>query len=421
MSKDVLSLVVFAVAIVVFVMDKLPMATSAILGCIAMVVLGVCDFGTAFGSFASSTVLLLIGILIVGSAMVETGVAAACGRVLNKLSGSNERVLIAVSYLISCALSAFLTNATVLAIFMPIIMGMTTRDKRLNHMNIILPVLLGTAMGGICTLVGSSQQLTANGLIEELGYSMEIFTMAPVGLVLVLAGLLYILFVGYPLGKRIWGGRENVEVTIEAEQYVEPDKRKFVTMCVILAGMIVSYVLAVIPPAVTALAAALACIIFGCIPQKKAFAQVNWDVVFRLAGCLGLAAALKAGGGIDLLSRLMNDLIGGSVSPFALLVFVALSTQILSLVISNSTAILLVLPIALSMAQPLGLNPIPYALAAAYGSSMGLCSPLSGSTNAMSMAAGYKFRDYIKYGLLFDVISILVVIVFIPIFFSLTH
>lgn len=68
---------------------------------------------------------------------------------------------------------------------------MDTDDGKINHRNIVLPVLVATAMGGISTLVGSSQQLTANGLIEEMGYSMKIFDMIPVGVIFSVVGLLY--------------------------------------------------------------------------------------------------------------------------------------------------------------------------------------------------------------------------------------
>ncbi len=92
---------------------------------------------------------------------------------------------------------------------------------------------------------------------------------------------------------------------------------------------------------------------------------------------------------------------------------------VLSLVISNSTAILVVLPIVLSMSSVLKLNPIPFAMGAAYASSMGICCPLSGSTNQMSMAAGYKFKDYFKYGALLDAICYVVIVAFVPLFFPL--
>ena len=66
MTVSVISLIIFVVCIVLFVWDKLPMATTAILGCVLMVIFGVCDFKTAFGQFASSTVILTIGFIVIG-------------------------------------------------------------------------------------------------------------------------------------------------------------------------------------------------------------------------------------------------------------------------------------------------------------------------------------------------------------------
>lgn len=421
MSQAVLSLIVFGLFILIFIWDKLPMATSAILGCVVMVVLGLSDFGTAFGQFASSTVILLVGVMVVGSALAETGVAAAFGRIMTRYSRNNERIIILIAYSLACVLSAFLTNATVLAIFMPIIIGMDTDDGKINHRNIVLPVLIATAMGGIATLVGSSQQLTANGLIEEMGYNMKVFDMTPVGIIFSIVGLLYCLFIGYPLGKKIWGSRDRYEgCEIAAAKEVVVDKRKFYTMIVITVLMVISYVAALVSPVVTAVAAALLCIITGCISQKEAVIRMNWNIVGRLGACLGLAKVISSTGGIDLITGFVSNVLGDGVSPFVLFAAMVAIIQLLSLVISNSTAILVALPIVLSMSAVLNLNPVPFAMGAAYASSMGICCPLSGSTNQMSMAAGYKFKDYFKYGVLLDVICYFIIIIFVPLFFPLT-
>lgn len=421
MSQAVLSLIVFGLFILIFIWDKLPMATSAILGCVVMVVLGLSDFGTAFGQFASSTVILLVGVMVVGSALAETGVAAAFGRIMTRYSRNNERIIILIAYSLACVLSAFLTNATVLAIFMPIIIGMDTDDGKINHRNIVLPVLIATAMGGIATLVGSSQQLTANGLIEEMGYNMKVFDMTPVGIIFSIVGLLYCLFIGYPLGKKIWGSRNRYEgCEIAAAKEVVVDKRKFYTMIVITVLMVISYVAALVSPVVTAVAAALLCIITGCISQKEAVIRMNWNIVGRLGACLGLAKVISSTGGIDLITGFVSNVLGDGVSPFVLFAAMVAIIQLLSLVISNSTAILVALPIVLPMSAVLNLNPVPFAMGAAYASSMGICCPLSGSTNQMSMAAGYKFKDYFKYGVLLDVICYFIIIIFVPLFFPLT-
>lgn len=206
MSTDILSLIIFGCCIVLFVWDKLPMATSAILGCAMMVLFGVCDFKTAFGEFASTTVLMLIGVLIIGSAMAETGIAAKVGRTLMKLSKNSERILIVCSFLLAMLLSTFMTNVTVLAIFIPIIFALSKSNNRIQPMNIIIPITLAVNMGGITTLVGSSQQMTAQGLLEDYGYTtFKVFDFLPFGITLGLVTLTYVLLIGYPLGKKFGG------------------------------------------------------------------------------------------------------------------------------------------------------------------------------------------------------------------------
>lgn len=419
MNTAIVSLIIFVLCIILFIWDVLPMATSAILGCVAMVVFNCCDFNTAFGQFASSTVVILVAIQIVGTAMSETGFATAIGNVMFKFSKGRERIIMFIAYILACFLSSFLTNVTVLAVFMPIIIGIGKSNKNINHMNLVLPVLVASSMGGISTLVGSSQQLTAVGLIEEVGYSVKVFDLTPVGLILAFAGLVFCLFIGYPLGKKIWGDRDVSEVTVDITKK-EINKPKVIIMTIIFVLMIIGYVTTIIPVAITAVAAALLCIITGCVKQKDAVSKVNWDVVGRLGACLGIAKALTKAGGINILSSWLLNIFGDNMTPFGLFVAGVLLTQVLSLVISNSTAILLVLPIIISLAPEMNLNLVPYCLGIAYASSCGLCCPLSGSTVTMSMAAGYKFRDYFKYGILFDIICFILIVSITPLIFPLT-
>ena len=100
MGVDVISLIIFAACIVLFIIDKLPMGTTAILGCVAMVIFGVCDFKTAFGQMASSTVVLTIGVMMIGAAISETGLASAVGGWIIKISRGSETKLIVGTYIV---------------------------------------------------------------------------------------------------------------------------------------------------------------------------------------------------------------------------------------------------------------------------------------------------------------------------------
>lgn len=111
-----ISLVIFVIFIALFIWDRLPMATTAILGCAVMVIAGVCDFGTAFGSFASSTVVLTMGVMVIGAGISETGLAATIGKWIVRAAGTSQTRLVIGTYLVSAMMSAFLTNSAVLAI-----------------------------------------------------------------------------------------------------------------------------------------------------------------------------------------------------------------------------------------------------------------------------------------------------------------
>ena len=138
MGIDVVSLIIFVVCVGLFIWDRLPMATTAILGCVAMVIFGVCNFKTAFGQFASSTVILTIGVMVIGAAISETGLAYNLGKWIIKAAKGSETKLIIGTYLASAVMSAFLTNSAVLAIFIPIIMGLSLSNKYIKSKNLIV-------------------------------------------------------------------------------------------------------------------------------------------------------------------------------------------------------------------------------------------------------------------------------------------
>ena len=421
MGIDVISLIIFVGCIVLFVWDKLPMATTAILGCVLMVMFGVCDFKTAFGQFSSSTVILTIGVMVIGAAISETGLAAAIGQWIVKASRGSEKKLIVGTYLAAALMSAFLTNSAVLAIFIPIIMSLSMANQDIKSKNLIMPIAYGCVIGGASTLVGSTQQMTAQGLLEEAGLrTFKTFDFSLVGGILIVLGLLYCLFVGYRRGEKIWGEREDEYTFEDKSTPVQSDKKKMILMAVIFAITVVLYITEWLPLAITSSAAALLCIVTGCISQKKAISSVNWNIVGRLAGCLGIAKALEAAGGTELISNGFRALVGDSISPFVLFCVLVLLVQVTSEFISNSTAILIVLPILLSVAPDLGLNTYAFALGITLASGVALSCPLASSTLGMSMSVGYRFNDYFKYSFVFDIVSYVVIILTVPAIYGLT-
>ncbi|MBE5804576.1 MAG: SLC13/DASS family transporter [Clostridiales bacterium] len=420
MGNDLLALILFVGIVALLVWDRLPMATASIIGCTIMVIAGVCSFNTAFGQFASSTVILTIGVMIIGAAISESGLANAIGNWITRVSQGSEVTLLIGTYLISAALSAFLTNSAVLAIFIPIVMSLSKQRADFKAKNFIMPIAIGCVIGGASTLVGSTQQMTAQGLLEGAGVrQFRTFDFSLVGVILLLVGLVYILLIGRRLGERIWGSRPDEDIEVE-QAVIQGSRSKMIIMAVIFGLTIVFYITEWLPLAIVSTSGALLCIATGCITQKKAVSQVNWNIVGRLGACLGIAKALEAAGGTQLISDTFSRLVGSNINPYLLFCILVFLVQFTSEFISNSTAILIVLPIALSIAPDMGLNTYTFALGITLASGACICCPLASSTLGMSMAVGYQFKDYFKYGIMLDIIYYLLIVTLVPLFYGLT-
>lgn len=423
MSPAIISLIILVVCIVLFIARPIPNAATACLGCLLFALTGVCDFSAAFSGFSNSTVILMFGMMVVGIAMMDTGAANLVGQKVAKLSGHKEKLFILLAGLTSAVLSTFLSNTAVIAIFLPIIASIADSDKNMNRMNITLPVTLGAMFGGVCTLVGSTPQLTANGILSEMsGTEIGMFDYTLPGVCITAVYVLFVLTIGHKIGNKVWGNREAVEIK-KSETVVEEvkiNKKKMIIMLVIFILTIISFIGAWIPTQTTAVIAALLCIITGCTTQKSVIKNMDWSVVFVLAGCLGLASGITKGGLGDMIGQALSGVVESGIPVVVLFAIFVIAAMLVSNFITNSTAVVIILPVALSLCMANQLNPIAFTLGIVFAANLTFSTPLANAQTAMTLVAGYKFSDYIKYTWLLDILVILSILVFVPLFFPLT-
>ena len=290
MNAPIISIIIFAAVIILFLIDKLPSATVALMGLTAMLAFKCCTVEEALSGFASDTFLLLLGMLIVGEALFSSGAAEFIGYYAIKFSNDNERRFIIISCLISAVMSAVLTNTAVIAMLMAICLSASAESKNMNYRNLVIPVAIAAIAGGHCTLVGSTTQLTANGLLKdaaglEFGMWDLLKVCGPITIVLIL----YMAFIGYPQGKKIWGDREENYSNAKA---IDAGKAQLTTKgkiaLVIFGIIVVLFITNVFKPGVTSMIGALLCILTGCITQKDAFKKIDWNTIVWLCSCLGI-------------------------------------------------------------------------------------------------------------------------------------
>ena len=418
MTPAITSLIILSVVIILFVSRLIPSPVTAVLGCTLFVVFNVCTLEQAFSGFSNSIVLLMVGMMVVGTAMADTGLATIIGEKVSTLSKHNERLFIAIAGTTAALLSSFLSNTAVIAIFLPIIAAITQADRKMNRMNITLPVTFGAMFGGVCTLVGSTPQLTANGILSEMtGHELEMFDFTLPGVILFAVYMGYTMFIGYPIGKRIWGERHPIEEENGSNVYIKvKSTRKMITLSIIFLTTIIMFIGGWINVSLTSIIAALLCIITGCTTYKNAIKKMDWSVVFILAGCLGMAAGLKEGGAAELLGQTLNKLLGDKVPPLMVFAVFVTMTMLISNFITNSTAVIITLPIALSFCMAADLNPSLFTLGIVFAANLAYSTPLANAQTAMTLVAGYKFSDYIRYTWILDVLVLVIIIFIFPVF-----
>ena len=188
----------------------------------------------------------------------------------------------------------------------------------------------------------------------------------------------------------------------------------------ILLLMVGLMVFEVFPAVISVLIGAVLMIVTGCLRNMDdAYNQLNWESIVLIACMLPLATALEKTGGMVFISEGIIDLLGGFGS-IGVLAGIYLLTMIFGQFISNTATAVLFAPIGINAALNLGVSPYPFLIAVAVAAGMSFATPVASPTNALVMTAGgYKFIDFVKIGIPLQVIMFIVMIITIPILFSL--
>ncbi|MCA8878905.1 MAG: SLC13 family permease [Rhodobacteraceae bacterium] len=155
----------------------------------------------------------------------------------------------------------------------------------------------------------------------------------------------------------------------------------------------------------------------GCIDPEEAFGAIDWRILFLIFGMLGVSQGLENTGAAKVIVEHVASFAGG-LGPVAVLAVVYVMTGALTEFISNNAVAVLIGPIAIGLAQHLGMDPRPFIMAVMFAASASFSTPIGYQTNTFVYGAGgYKFRDFLRVGLPLNIMFAIVAVIAIPIFF----
>ncbi|QPB43439.1 SLC13 family permease [Rodentibacter haemolyticus] len=181
--------------------------------------------------------------------------------------------------------------------------------------------------------------------------------------------------------------------------------------------MVALMVSGIVPNVIAALIACLMLGYFRCVDAKSAYDSIHWPSLILIIGMMPFAAALQKTGGINLAVEAMLGLVG-NWGMHLVLMMLFIFCAVVGLFISNTATAILVAPIAISLAQQLNVSPIPFAMIVAIAASAAFMTPVSSPVNTMVLGpGGYKFSDFLKIGVPFTLLVMLVSVFLIPLLF----
>lgn len=158
--------------------------------------------------------------------------------------------------------------------------------------------------------------------------------------------------------------------------------------------------------------------VFGIFPVKRYTKFISWDILITIACALAISRAMVNSGLAEFIAAHVIAL-SSNVSPWTVLVVLYITTNVITELITNNAAVAFAFPIAMSAAQQLGVDPMPFFVAICIASSASFSSPIGYQTNLIVQGIGnYQFKDFVRVGLPLNIMTFIISIVLIPLFWS---
>ncbi|MFO7664036.1 MAG: SLC13 family permease [Chloroflexota bacterium] len=197
MTIDIaLVLAILAAAVVLFVTERIKMEVVALLVLVALAVTGLVTPAEALSGFSNPAVITVLAMFIIGGGLSRTGVANLIGRQIMRLAGEGEGRLIAIIMITAAVMSAFMNNVGVAAMMLPVVMDLARRTGN-SPSRLLLPLAFGSLLGGTLTLIGTPTNLLISDALRENGLTpFGLFDFTPIGTILTIGGVLYMVVLG---------------------------------------------------------------------------------------------------------------------------------------------------------------------------------------------------------------------------------
>lgn len=461
---QVAALAVLAAVVGALIHGKLRADVVALTGAAVLLMLGVVRPVEVQGAFASPAVIALAGLFVIAYAIELSGLLAFLIRQATRLTQRLGARGIWLVIGLCGSVGGFLNNTPVVVLAAPLVRDMALSLNQ-SPKRFLMPLSYVVVMGGLLTLIGTSTNLLVNDMARNAGQPVfGLFDITGVGLIVGLTGAAWLYLVG---AKQLDGVAEAEEADMaraqaEREQRAaqsetarprrrwfglvpfgearnQPDgsgdavlgdvalfdsarerplelKRAVASIAVFLAVIVVS-ALGLAPIAASAFAGAVILILLKVISAEEAYAGLRPEILLLIAGMVVVGMAIEVTG----LAEAGADALIGVIEPLgpmgALIIFYGV-TLFATELLSNATVAVLITPIAVALADALGVDTRPFLVAVMMAASAAFATPFGYQTNVLVFQmGGYSYMDFVRVGVPLNLVTWAAAMIAIPIFF----
>lgn len=427
--NQIAALVVLVAVVGVLIHGKIRSEVAALTAAASLMLLGVIRPVEVQGAFASPAIIALACLFIIAYAIELSGLLGLLIRQATKMCARLGSAGLWLVLVLCGAASAFLNNTPIVVLAAPVVKDVAT-SLRLSPKRFLIPLSYITIMGGACTLIGTSTNLLVNDMARNAGQPVfGVFEITPVGLTIAAAGGLYLFLVGGRLlahsddGAPLPAGALHEQtgdgMLGDAALFVDKplDPKRAVTSLVVFLAVVLAAAAGLTSIAAAAFAGAVLLILLKVISPEEAYAGLRPEVLLLIAGMVVVGLAIEVTGLAAAGTALLIDFI----RPFGPLVALAILygvTLVATEFLSNAAVAVLITPVAVALAESLGVAPRPFLIAVMMAASAAFATPFGYQTNVLVFRMGeYRYMDFVRVGVPLNLVTWIAGVIAIPIFF----
>lgn len=380
------------------------------------------------GAFASPALIALASLFVIAYAMELSGLLGLLAKQAMRLCERLGQLGLWLVIISAGAASAFLNNTPIVVLAAPVVRDVA-KSMNLSPKRFLIPLSYASILGGACTLIGTSTNLLVNDMARNAGQaSFGLFEATPVALVIALAGGLYLfLFGGRLLSLESEGEAHpkppaNPERTVGDDPALVPLNQSFragpaFASLGVFLGVLLLAAFNIMPIAASAFSGAVLLVVMRTITVEEAYRGLRPEILLLIAGMVVIGLSLEVTG----LASAATDRLAGWVTILGPRVALALlygATLFLTEILSNAAVAVLITPVAVALAESLGISARPLLVAVMMAASAAFATPFGYQTNVLVYQMGrYAYLDFVRVGVPLNLITWAVGVAVIPLFF----